>query len=71
MLELQPYIEDGHPLLAVFPPRYYAVLLPTVAGVALASATVGFIGYVMVVATLRGQAQQRSHCTKPRHMVAL
>lgn len=56
MLELQPYIEDGHPLLAVFPPRYYAVLLPTVAGVALASATVGFIGYVMVVATLRRQA---------------
>ena len=58
LLELQPYIDDAHPLLAVFPPRYYAVLVPTVVGVALASATVGFIGYVMVAATLRRQAQQ-------------
>ena len=53
VLELQPYIEDDHPLLAIFPHRYYAVLLPTLAGVALASVTVGFIGYVMVAATLR------------------
>lgn len=53
-----PYIDEGHPLLRAFPPRYYAVLLPTLTGVILASVTVGFIGCVMVGSAIRSSEQK-------------
>jgi Dolichol phosphate-mannose biosynthesis regulatory protein (DPM2) len=45
---LQPFIEDDNPVLRLFPPRFYAILIPTLAGVVLFSATLGVLGYILI-----------------------
>ena len=39
-LFFQPFVEKGHAIQRLFPPRMYAVIIPVVAGVAL----LGIIG---------------------------
>eukprot|EP00762_Andalucia_godoyi_P007692 ANDGO_07938.mRNA.1 Dolichol phosphate-mannose biosynthesis regulatory protein len=45
---LTPFIDEDHFIQAYFPARHYAIVVPTVIGVAGVSAIASFVGLVMV-----------------------
>ncbi|KAK9814287.1 hypothetical protein WJX72_003459 [[Myrmecia] bisecta] len=56
---LTPFVEEGHVLLKAFPRRYYAIAIPTAAGVILFAVTLGFIGVALVASELSKLQRQR------------
>jgi len=49
---VQPFVDDGQPVLRFFPPRYYAIALPVLAGVALFGITLLTLGCFLVASEL-------------------
>lgn len=45
---LTPFAPDDHVINSFFPPRYYAVLLPALAGVTVVAVVLIFVGFVML-----------------------
>ncbi|KAL4422488.1 hypothetical protein ABPG75_008685 [Micractinium tetrahymenae] len=50
---ITPFIEEDQPVLRLFPPRYYAIAVPVLAGVALFGTTLLTLGCFLVSSELR------------------
>jgi hypothetical protein len=50
---LQLFVEEGHAVLSLFPPRYYALALPSILGSLLFGGVMTFIGAVFIRAQLQ------------------
>ena len=51
---VQPFVEDGHYLLSLFPDRFYAFRVPVFVGVVFLCFVAGNVGLVLIGAAFKG-----------------
>ena len=59
---VQPFVEEGHYLLRLFPDRFYAYLVPVLVAVCVVCFVVGNIGLVLIGAAFKSDHPEIIHC---------